>query len=478
MFQQSFTKHIILCFLLFLLVGFVAINQGITEEHNTTLSGRIITPEGEPISDVTVLLLYMKFNENPLVFTELQTFHPIYDGKLYPFLVDLPHFYNKGKFPDISDKNSSPPYLESKTDIDGKFSFSNIASKLVQLIVLQKDPLEYETTADESERTKLTLLPIIHSLKFNEVTFYPHQNKHFPPIGEVTFTINQGRRIENVELKVSMDIPLNIRGRILYKNGAPLSDTSLTIKFGHHDFHYANQFPYRIPVSIKTDKDGFFTHSVFSAGIYACSINHRGLSAISEPFFLDGNTPHDVILLTLNGNPNELTELPLDTAKSEQKSSVPGPNLRGVWILNPENGHTYKRIMCKTREDALIQATEENAHLVTITSEKEQIWLETVFGTDPYWIGLTGHRNTDNWLWDTEEKVKYKNWKKGSYHRPPPAILRIFDWLGNKPIRKNLDYAVMTEDENGYMKWQVVDHRYSEQGYTRMAVIEKPHKSK
>ena len=33
-----------------------------------------------------------------------------------------------------------------------------------------------------------------------------------------------------------------------------------------------------------------------------------------------------------------------------------------------------------TWKDARVQAADEDAHLVTITSEAEQIWLEAIFG--------------------------------------------------------------------------------------------------
>lgn len=465
--QLSISKHIITIFTLFQLLGFVVVPQGITEEQNTTLSGRITNLQGEPIPDATVILLYFKFNIQ-------QTIHPIYDHKLYPFLVDLPHFFNPGIFPDKQDKNSPPPYIESITDAEGKFSFSNIASELVQLMVLSTNSLENDTTPDESGRKNRIILPIIHSVQIDEVTFFPQQNKRFPPTGAVTFAIKPGRNIENVELKVSMENPLNLRGRILYKDGTPLSDTSLTIKIGQLNFYYANQFPYRIPVSIKTDENGFFEHKLYTAGIYACSIIHRGLSAISAPFILNGVTPHEVIVLTLNGNPDDIDNLKSKDTNKEQTTSYRVPSLTGVWIINPENGHVYKRIVCKSREDAQIQASKEDAHLVTITNEKEQIWLESVFGTNAYWIGLTGHRNSDNWIWDTGERIKYKNWIKDNHHRPPPAIFKLFRSRNDKPRRDNLDYAIMTQDEEtGYMKWQIVNHRHSDRGYTRIAVIEK-----
>lgn len=470
--HRSNSIYIIKIFLFFQLLGLVVVHQGITEEHNTTLSGRIANPIGEPIADATVILLYFK------KFNEEATIYPLYDSKLYPFLVQIPMFFNRGTFPNKLHKNALSPYLESKTDIDGKFSFANVASELVQLMVLPTDSLDKYKTPDDSGRIKHMPLPRIHSVQIDDVTFFPQQNHHFPPVGAVTFTMKPGRKIENVELKVSMDNPFNIRGRILYKNGAPLSDTSLTIKFGHLNFHYADKFPYRAIVPIKTDENGYFEHNVYGTGIYACSVDYRGLSAVSEPFLLNGETPHEAIVLTLDGNPDALNDLPSENTNTQQDSNGYFPYLSGVWILNPDNGHIYKRIVCKSREDAQTQASQEDAYLVAITSEKEQIWLESVFGTSDYWIGLTGHRNTNNWHWDTGEKIRYKNWKKDDSHRSPPAILRLFDWLEKKPIRKNLDYAIMTQDENAYMKWKVVDQGDSERGYYRIAVIEKPHKMK
>ena len=65
--------------------------------------------------------------------------------------------------------------------------------------------------------------------------------------------------------------------------------------------------------------------------------------------------------------------------------SVPAAS-HDVWVVNPENGHAYKRVHCETRNDAIAQATKEKAHLVSINDEAEQTWLAAVFGQKFYWI--------------------------------------------------------------------------------------------
>ena len=52
---------------------------------------------------------------------------------------------------------------------------------------------------------------------------------------------------------------------------------------------------------------------------------------------------------------------------------------QGIWLVNPENGHGYKKIACDSWEDAKAKAAAANAHLVAINDEAEQKWLEGLF---------------------------------------------------------------------------------------------------
>ena len=74
----------------------------------------------------------------------------------------------------------------------------------------------------------------------------------------------------------------------------------------------------------------------------------------------------------------------------------PRPDPIGVWAVNPANGHVYKKIQCKSWEDARAMAIAEGAHLVSINDEAEQEWLVEKFGREPFLIGLTRPENQPN----------------------------------------------------------------------------------
>ena len=72
-------------------------------------------------------------------------------------------------------------------------------------------------------------------------------------------------------------------------------------------------------------------------------------------------------------------------------------------MLNPANNHSYKRIHCESWNDAQAKAGAEGAYLVSINDAEEQAWLVRVFGTAPYWIGLTDVATEGEWSWMSGE---------------------------------------------------------------------------
>ncbi len=468
----DFTKQALIYMTLIILFSFGAVYQSSAEEQTSTLSGRITDAKGEPIADVSVLLLYVIIDENSGIYLP-------HNSKQYPFLLQIPTMFNGAKMTKYQKMQELQPYLESKTDSDGKFAFTGIAAEMVQLMVLPTMPPGKEMPIRELGKGNFPLLPQIQSIQFGKVSFFSHNYTFFPPLGAVTFAIKPGTNIENVHLKVVMENSLNIRGRIVFENGEPLSETALEMKIGQLNLDGTSDYPFSQPLLIGTDDDGYFNQPVFLPGVFAFSVNYRGLSTISEPFILNGEQPQEVVVLTLNGNPDELEELSAENGETEEASLLYQPDSPGTWIINPANGHAYKWIRCKTRVDAQIQAAREDAYLVTITNEAEQIWLEAVFGIGPYWIGLTDIQKEGKWQWDNGEPLKYTNWAKvdDNFSSDVPALLRIFgvkDGLQKQKEEKK-DYVIMSppylNDKKG--KWIAVDSENSHLGRTRMAILER-----
>ena len=86
------------------------------------------------------------------------------------------------------------------------------------------------------------------------------------------------------------------------------------------------------------------------------------------------------------------------------------PDNKTAWVVNPENGHAYTKIRCKSLQEARDRATAEGASLVAINDEAEQRWLSAFFGSSLYWIGLSNAEGKVTWKWDTGEPLTYTNW--------------------------------------------------------------------
>ena len=458
---SPFTKPIFTILVAVIVLGFAVESQSAAEEQPSTLSGRVISTEGEPLAEAAVALLYVKIEKNSGVDT-------LYNRSLYPFLhqTDL-----SGKIPNEEERQAQPPFLKSKTDSEGRFTFTGIATRMVQLMVL---PIEKGPESPRPTPQNLKPVPDIQTIKFGEVTFHPHEFSFFPLIGAVTFAIKPASHIKNVEVTIDTRPKLRIQGRLVFKNGEPLADTIVEINIGHLGLDRTDGSVFKR--SIHTDADGNFVSAIHAPGTYALSVDHRGLSAMSAPFTVEAGKPHEAVILTLSGNPADLSELSSERSK-EQRYGV--PDIPGVWIVNPTNGHAYKWIACDNWEDARVQAADEEAHLVTITSEAEQIWLEAIFGPGPYWIGLTDLLKEGEWSWETGELVTYTNWGEVEEDilGEPPALLKAFGAKSDRQRRteNEEDYVIMSsrwDEQVG--KWYPADskgaHRH---GRVQMAILEK-----
>ena len=462
-----FTKQFFTVLTAIIVSGFAVVSQSAAETQPSTLSGRVVGTKGEPIAEASIVLLYVRTDGNGDIDT-------LYDRALYPFLRQRPaHFPQelKGKTPDETELQEHPPFLESKTDSEGRFTFTGIATGIGQLMVL---PMEKDPAIPHPVPQNVKPLPEIQTVKFGKVTFHPHEFSSFPPIGAVTFAIKPGVSIESVEVKVRMEAPPKIQGRLIFKNGEPLADTTVEINIGRLNSNSGVGSAYSL--SLHTDADGNFVSAISGLGTYVLSVNHRGLSAMSDFFIVEAGKAHKEVVLTLNGNPDDLSELPSERPE-ERRYGV--PDAPGVWIVNPENAHAYKWIACDDWGDAQAKAADEEAHLVTITSEAEQIWLEGVFGPGPYWIGLTDVLKEGEWIWETGEPVTYTNWGEVEEDTldEPPALFRAFGAKGDRQRRRanEEDYVIVSArwgEEIG--KWYPADSKSARRrGRVQMAILEK-----
>ena len=408
-----FTQHTFISLPMLIVLSFAFVSYGIAEEKPATLSGRVITAEGEPVVGATMML-------------QIST---------------------------------------AKTDAEGRFTFNKVTPSQTRLRV-PRNPMMAKGSF-WSNHTK------VRAIKFGNVTFYPHDLHDTSK--SATFAIEPGTDIKDVE--VIMERQLIVQGKIVFKNGEPLANTSLKINIDHLELDGTGG-DFGFNRSVQTDADGNFVNATNTPGIYLLSLNHRGLSAASEPFIVEVGKPHESVLLTLDGNVTDLSiPTPEEPEKQRRRYSSNIAYVPGVWIINPANGHAYKWIDCEDREDAQFQAAFEGAHLVTITSEAEQIWLEAVFGPGPYWIGLTDVAKEGEWQWDTGEPFAYTNWKEDdeddSFVSEPPIFLKLLGFKGEDRHREEdeRDLVIMSgwNWDGKIGKWETAEHSKA----VRMAILEK-----
>ena len=157
--------------------------------------------------------------------------------------------------------------------------------------------------------------------------------------------------------------------------------------------------------------------------------------------------------------PNINEDWIVTTPEADKKNTLTRPKKDlEKWLVNPENGHAYRRIRCKSLKDAQKQAISNDAYLVAINDENEQKWLSGVFGNHLYWIGLSDAKTEGQWVWENSEPLIYSNWgKKGRFPRSTLTTQRQ-------------DAVVMTFI-NGL--WQAIGPGDLFWHYTKNAILEK-----
>ena len=215
------------------------------------------------------------------------------------------------------------------------------------------------------------------------------ESLHVPPMSE-SKTWNSRRNcgiLLTVGTKVQADNQPQIRARVVHADGTPLVNTEIYVLLAHRDLDARGGGS--SGSTMRTDAEGYFVKAFRENDedvFYVLGIAFQGHFAKSLPFILHKGQPEVHLLLTFDDN-----RVPLDRWKPDQvfrtlEAFLEPPT---TWVVNPINGHAYKRVYCPDVMDAMTQAAAEGAYLVSINDEAEEIWILGVFDPDSFWIGLS-----------------------------------------------------------------------------------------
>ncbi len=244
-------------------------------------------------------------------------------------------------------------------------------------------------------------------LKIGGISFYSIDNM----IGSgVVFTPESIEKIENIEVTVTHF--LRIQGTVLHMDKTPVANAR--IKFNVNQLGLDGLGESNSGFGTKTDIEGNFIQYVPSyingPAFYILSVNYQGQRAMLKPIVVKpGYRTHKAVFTFKSPI---IPPSPEDVPNRIQvgASVYSGLDAQDVWVVNPLNGHAYKKIRSRSPEDAILQSTEEGAYLVRINDEAEQEWIKKVFLQDRILIGLNDIEEEGVWKWHNGESVEYTNW--------------------------------------------------------------------
>ena len=335
-------------------------NAETNQNPDTTLfssaSGHILDEAGKPVSEVKIAIT------------------PVFDGNGAWF----PIREREGAL-----ENASTRHVES--DAEGRFTITDAISGPVLLSLFPRH--------DSAVR--------ILTVQIGVLFFYPSGMMD----RGIVFAPTPGETIENIEVTVQKP---HIRGKVQHMDGRPIANARIKRRLRTVSLQSESSDS----GSADTDAEGYFSHyvdgDIDQPTFYMFSVTYQGQTLDADPILLKPGDPTHNIVFTFDGLPEEPWQAQRGNFASASAST--SARAQNVWVIKPGNGHAYKKIKCENWEDARTQAAAEGAYLVTINDEAEQKWLQTVFGSQPSWIGLNDIEQEGVWRWDNGEPVAYTNW--------------------------------------------------------------------
>ncbi len=353
--RLHFRQSSIAMFVVILVFSFLLTWNATAQKTLSSISGKVIDAEGEPVADLKLAIKPVKINRG----------------------------YEEGPLALIAS------WPRTVTDKEGHFSITNINPVPSRVVMFPEHGSDYE----------------IMSLELGNITVYSTAFRPNFPVwfGKPTIAIEPGEHLENVVVNVQKP-RMRISGRVVLPDGMPLANKEvyLTVRHRHRNtflfFFSSGGGGGSSGRSVKTDSEGYFvTYSPDDEEEYMVSVKYEGVTAKTRWFRMKKGQRKDNLKLTLRG----FEKHKLNREKARQV----------VWTVNPENQHAYRRIECDSWEDAKAKAQAENAYLVAINDEAEQKWLESLYSEKVFfWIGMQVPEKGEAWRWNSGEPFTYANW--------------------------------------------------------------------
>lgn len=347
-----------------------ALESGAQEEVLTTFTGRVVDAAGQPIAGLTVAIV------------------PVQDGQGAWFPIEFEVEEGGGQ--------GDPRAFQGETDAAGRFVITDAITGPVLLGLFPYNRPEAE----------------ILKVQIGDLFLYAPEASWGRG---VVFSAEPGDRIEDVEVTVQRF--LQLRGKVLRIDGSPLAKAR-RIKFRIRRLSLDGEYEGSGSQSIETDIEGNFVQDITrymkSPTFCFMSVTYQEHQVQLDPIVVKPEDLFHEVVFTFE------VPLPPDIPRNAPRGFHAGAPARfgggldaeGVWVVNPENGHAYKKIHFSGVADAIAQAAKEDAYLVTINDEVEQNWLDQVFVAHRALIGLSDVEEEGHWQWHSGEPVTYTNWAR------------------------------------------------------------------